>query len=75
MLFTELFNAFSFTFFTRLIAPRINNMTTGVRKEYIMEENMTDYQFKKLLQMVLTIINECETIEEAKEKISALLNE
>lgn len=40
-----------------------------------MEDNMTDYQFKKLLQMVLTIINECETIEEAKEKISALLNE
>lgn len=40
-----------------------------------MEENMTDYQFKKLLQMVLAIINECETIDEAKEKINALLNE
>lgn len=51
------------------------NKTAGVRKEYIMEENMTDYQFKKLLQMVLAIINECETIDEAKEKINALLNE
>ncbi len=38
-------------------------------------EEMTDFQFKKLLQMVLTIIEDCETIEEAKQKIEALLNE
>lgn len=40
-----------------------------------MEENMTDFQFKKLLQMILQILEDCESIEEAREKIKALLTE
>lgn len=40
-----------------------------------MAENMTDYQFKKLLQMVLQILEDSEDIETAKEKIKALLSE
>jgi hypothetical protein len=38
-----------------------------------MEEIMTDYQFKKLLQMVLEIMKSSENLEEATCKIEALL--
>lgn len=39
------------------------------------EEVMTDFQFKSLLKMVLTILEDCNTVDEAKEKIETLLNE
>lgn len=38
-----------------------------------MEEQMTDYQFKTILKMFLEILNSSKTIEEAKEKVNALL--
>lgn len=40
-----------------------------------MEDKITDYQFKKILQMVLEIIRGSDSIEEAEKKINALLNE
>ncbi len=39
-----------------------------------MEEQMTDYQFQTMLKMILEILDSCKDIEEAKEKIKALLN-
>ncbi|MDY2987725.1 MAG: hypothetical protein SOR77_08845 [Peptoniphilus sp.] len=39
------------------------------------EENMTDFQFKTLLKMVLEILEGAENIEEAKQKVKALLEE
>ena len=38
-----------------------------------MEEGMTDKQFNKVLKMILLILEGCKDIEEAKEKIKALL--
>lgn len=40
-----------------------------------MEEQMTDYQFKKLLQMVLEILKSSKDKEEAVKKIEALLDQ
>lgn len=40
-----------------------------------MDENMTDFQFKKLLEMVLTILKKSKTLEEAIKEIEALLND
>lgn len=40
-----------------------------------MEEQMTDFQFKKLLQMVLEIIKNCDTKDEAVKKIESLLEQ
>lgn len=39
-----------------------------------MDEEMTDFQFKTLLEMVIQILDGCKTVEEAKAKIEALLN-
>lgn len=39
-----------------------------------MEEQMTDYQFQTMLKMILEILDSCKDVEEAKEKIKALLN-
>lgn len=39
-----------------------------------MEEQMTDYQFQTILKMILEILDSCKDIEEAKEKVKALLN-
>lgn len=39
-----------------------------------MEEQMTDYQFQTILKMILEILENCKDIEEAKEKVKALLN-
>ena len=39
-----------------------------------MEEQMTDYQFQTILKMILEILDSCKDIEEAKEKVRALLN-
>ena len=45
----------------------------SARKEKEMEENMSDYQFETVLKMILTIIDGCETLDEASKKIKALL--
>lgn len=39
-----------------------------------MEEKMTDFQFKTILKMFLEILNSSKTIEEAKAKVTELLN-
>ena len=39
-----------------------------------MEEQMTDYQFQTILKMILEILDNCKDVNEAKEKIKALLN-
>lgn len=44
------------------------------RKGEKMEEQMTDYQFQTILKMILEILDNCKDIEEAKEKVKALLN-
>lgn len=38
-----------------------------------MEEVMTDFQFKKLVQMILEIVKSCGSIDEAVKKIESLL--
>lgn len=38
-------------------------------------ENMTDKQFDKILKMVSMILDGCENLEEAKEKVNELLAE
>lgn len=40
-----------------------------------MEEKMTDKQFDKILKMVSMILDGCKDLEEAKKKISELLEE
>lgn len=40
-----------------------------------MEDAMTDYQFKKLIQMVLEILKSSKDKEEAVQKIEALLEQ
>lgn len=38
-----------------------------------MEENMTDKQMSLIIKMILEILEGCENLEQAKEKIKALL--
>ena len=38
-----------------------------------MEENMTDYQFKKLLQMVLMILEKSSSLDEAIAEVKKLM--
>lgn len=40
-----------------------------------MAENMTDKQFDKILKMVSMILDGCESLEEAKEKVKELLED
>ncbi len=40
-----------------------------------MEQGMTNEQFKKVLKMIITIIEDSESKDEAVEKIKALLDE
>lgn len=40
-----------------------------------MEDKMTDKQFKTILQMFSMILDGCENLEEAKEKVEKLLEE
>lgn len=40
-----------------------------------MEQGMTNEQFKKVLKMIITIIEDSESKDEAVEKIKALLEE
>lgn len=51
----------------------LTNTVASARKEKEMKENMSDYQFETMLKMILTIIDGCETLDEASEKIKALL--
>lgn len=37
-----------------------------------MQEPMTDYQFEKLLEMVLKIIQSCSSLDEAIEQVKSL---
>ena len=39
-----------------------------------MDEVMTDFQFKKLVQMILEIVKSCGSIDEAVKKIETLLD-
>lgn len=39
-----------------------------------MDEVMTDFQFKKIVQMILEIVKSCGSVEEAIKKIEALLD-
>lgn len=39
-----------------------------------MDEGMTDFQFRKIVQMILEIVKSCESIDEAVKKIEALLD-
>lgn len=39
-----------------------------------MDNEMTDFQVKLIINMVLQILDDSKTIDEAKEKIEALLN-
>lgn len=40
-----------------------------------MEDNMTDKQFKTILEMVGMILEGCQDLEEAKEKVKKLVDE
>lgn len=40
-----------------------------------MEENMTDKQFKTILEMFGMILDGCKDLDEAKEKVNKLLDE
>ena len=40
-----------------------------------MEDNMTDRQFDKILKMVSMILDGCENLEEAKEKVKELIED
>ncbi len=49
-----------------------DNKTASVRKENNMEE-MNTYELETFLKMILEILKGCKSIEEAREKIKALL--
>lgn len=40
-----------------------------------MEENMTDYQFSSLIKMVIKILKQSNSVEEAVKELEGLLNE
>lgn len=40
-----------------------------------MDEIMTDFQFKKILEMVYNIVDRCESIEEVKQALKALIDD
>ncbi len=40
-----------------------------------MDEIMTDFQFKKILEMVYNIVDRCESIEEVKQALKALMDD
>lgn len=40
-----------------------------------MEENMTDFQFKKILEMVYNIVERCDSIEEVKAALKELMDD
>lgn len=49
------------------------NKTADVRKEKLMED-MNSFELETFLKMILEILNGCKDIEEAREKIKALLD-
>ena len=48
------------------------NQTAGVRKEKTMED-MNSFELETFLKMILEILNGCNDLKEAQEKIKALL--
>lgn len=40
-----------------------------------MEEIMTDFQFKKILEMVYNIVDRCDSIEEVKQALKELMED
>lgn len=40
-----------------------------------MDEIMTDFQFKKILEMVYNIVDRCESIEEVKQALKELMDD
>lgn len=48
------------------------NPTASVRKEDIMEE-MNSFELETFLKMILEILNGCKDLQEAQDKIKALL--
>ena len=50
-------------------------MIIADRQEGEKMEVMTDKQFDKILKMVLMILDGCENIEQAKEKVKELIND
>ena len=40
-----------------------------------MDEIMTDFQFKKILEMVYNIVDRCESIEEVKDALKELMDD
>lgn len=40
-----------------------------------MEELMTDFQFKKIIEMVYSIIDKCQSIEEVKAELQKLMDD
>ena len=40
-----------------------------------MEDEMTDYQFKKLLEMVMMLLEDSDNLDQAKQKVVKLLEE
>lgn len=49
------------------------NKMADVRKEKLMED-MNSFELETFLKMILEILNGCKDIEEAREKIKALLD-
>ena len=40
-----------------------------------MDEILTDFQFKKILEMVYNIVDRCESIEEVKQALKELMDD
>lgn len=40
-----------------------------------MEQGMTDFQFKALIEMVITILKKSESVDEAIQELETLINE
>lgn len=50
-------------------------MTGQAGKGETMEDIMTDFQFKKILEMVYNIVERCESIEEVKKALLELMDD
>lgn len=56
------------------VKKTLASLVGKARKENIMDEIMTDYQFQTILKMVLEILKNSKDLPEATEKIENLLN-
>lgn len=58
------------------IRPRRLGIVSGqAEKGDTMEELMTDFQFKKIIEMVYSIIDKCQSIEEVKAELQKLMDD